>query len=527
VIAIFAVALASAPASSAATTRFVSPNGANSAACTDAAPCDFPKALTLTAASDTIVVKSGTYLANPGFTVAVPNVDIVGEDGTKPELKLTGVAPAGQGVVFGAGASGGKLRHLTLEALGGVSAVTALAPMTVSDVDVSATGPGVTVKPGVPGLPTIRRSRISVAPPSGGGEGLVLDAGTVVSDTLVRADSPAALPSSSAIVSAGSSRFRNVTAIASGTGSRGLLVKAGSSARTVSVKNSILRGDTAANDMVVFPGGPAPFSPGNPICMIDPAVCIDTVTSDVTIDHSNFRASSGPLNAASGSNQTADPQFTSAPSGDFRPKAGSPAIDAGIDDPDNGPTDLDGKARNLGLAPDMGAYEFVLPPPPPAQPTPSPTPPGGTGPQSDVVAPVADRTAPAMTALGVTNKKFAVARQATPVAARAKKGTTFVYTLSEPARVTLTIEKAVTGRRKGKKCVKVTHKNRKARKCKRYVKAGTLTRTGITGANAVPFSGRIGSKALKPATYRVRMVAVDSAGNKSTTKTVNFKIVKK
>jgi hypothetical protein len=49
----------------------------------------------------------------------------------------------------------------------------------------------------------------------------------------------------------------------------------------------------------------------------------------------------------------------------------------------------------------------------------------------------------------------------------------------------------------------------------------------VTGANAVPFSGRIGKKALKPASYRLSMVATDAAGNKSSAKTIAFKVVKK
>jgi len=523
-IATAAAALICAPVASAAT-RFVSPAGTAASPCTDAAPCDFPKVLTLTGANDTIVVKSGTYLANPGFTVTVANVDIVGEDGTKPELKLTGVFPAGQGIVFAPGASGGKLRHLKLEALGRVTAVSAQATVTVSDVDVDATGPGVATSPGVPGPPSaIRRSRISVTPPFGGEDGLRLNADTVVSDTLVRIDSPVGLPGSSAIASTSNSRFRNVTAIGSGTGSRGLLVQASSSPRVVSVKNAILRGDSAEFDMAVQTGGPAPFSPGHPICMFDPLLCTDTVTSDVTIDHSNFRGTTGPLNAASGSNQTADPQFTNAPGGDFRPKAGSPAIDAGIDDPDNGPTDLDGRARKIGSAVDIGALEFD---PPPAEPQTQPTSPGGISEPQQQVAPIVDRVAPALSAVGITNKTFAVGAQATPVAARAKKGTTFVYTLSEPATVAIAIQRPQPGRRKGRNCVKPSKKNRKAKKCTRFATVGTLTRSGIAGTNVVPFSGRIGKKALKPATYRAAIVATDAAGNKSAVKTIGFKVVRR
>jgi hypothetical protein len=43
---------------------------------------------------------------------------------------------------------------------------------------------------------------------------------------------------------------------------------------------------------------------------------------------------------------------------DFHELAGSPTIDKGTDDPQNGATDPDGRPRFLGAAPDIGAYEF-------------------------------------------------------------------------------------------------------------------------------------------------------------------------
>ena len=64
------------------------------------------------------------------------------------------------------------------------------------------------------------------------------------------------------------------------------------------------------------------------------------------------------------------------------------------------------------------------------------------------------------------------------------------------------------------------------RGCKVYRVAGTLRRSGKAGANKVPFSGRIGKKALKPATYRASIVATDAAGNASKTQRKNFRVVK-
>jgi hypothetical protein len=377
---------------------------------------------------------------------------------------------------------------------------------------------GVSIARGISPLaqvPVMRRSRITLTSsgPFAGGPALTVG-GAVVTDTLVRASASGPIGGAIAVNSS-SGTLRNVTAIATGIASRGLWVNAplGPVSSLVSVRNSIFRADDAATDVVV----------DGAFVVLCPPICGSP--GDLTITHSNFRAATGTLNGASGSNQTADPQFTDAAAGDFRPKAGSPVIDAGTDDADLGSVDLDGKTRKIGSAVDIGAFEYE-PPAPPLPPLPPISTPGG-GAQPDVQLPV-DGIAPALSALGITNKTFAVGPQATPVAARAaKKGTTFVYTLSEPATVTISIDQAQTGRRKGSSCVKQTSKNRKAKKCTYYVSKGAISRAGTVGPNALPFSGRIGTKALKPGSYRAVLGAVDSAGNRSALKTVAFKIVKK
>lgn len=64
-------------------------------------------------------------------------------------------------------------------------------------------------------------------------------------------------------------------------------------------------------------------------------------------------------------NIDADPLFVDADAGDVNLTEDSPAIDAGDPDaPDLPPADFDGNPRIEGPAPDMGALEFVGPPPP-------------------------------------------------------------------------------------------------------------------------------------------------------------------
>ena len=79
--------------------------------------------------------------------------------------------------------------------------------------------------------------------------------------------------------------------------------------------------------------------------------------------------------------------------------------------------------------------------------------------------------------------------------------------------VTFRIERKVAGRKKGKKCVKVTKKNKGKKKCSRFVKAGKFVRKDQKkGARTVAFSGKIGKKKLKPGKYRVAMTAYNKAG---------------
>lgn len=71
-------------------------------------------------------------------------------------------------------------------------------------------------------------------------------------------------------------------------------------------------------------------------------------------------------------------------------------------------------------------------------------------------------------------------------------------------------------------------RRRLKRRCTRYVRMGTLTRTKThEGANRVKFTGRLGRKALKVGAYRVVARASDAAGNRSKTRGAKFKIVRR
>jgi Tol biopolymer transport system component len=149
-----------------------------------------------------------------------------------------------------------------------------------------------------------------------------------------------------------------------------------------------------------------------------------------------------------------------------------------------------------------------------------PPPPGGSPPP---LAGARD-TPPVMSGARVTNKRFAVAPQATVVSAKAKPGTKFLFSLSENARTTITISRRLAGRRKGRRCVKPRKSLKK--RCTRLVRAGTLTRSKTkAGKNSIAFSGRLGRKALRPGAYQASLVATDAAGQKSTPRVVKFSVV--
>jgi hypothetical protein len=153
-----------------------------------------------------------------------------------------------------------------------------------------------------------------------------------------------------------------------------------------------------------------------------------------------------------------------------------------------------------------------------------PVPPGGgPGPGGGTT----DTTAPVVSAVRVTNKRFRVGAKRTALAAkRAKRGTTFVLTLSEPARTTIAIAQRLPGRKKGTKCVKP--RKRLKKRCTRYVGKVTLTRAHTAqGVNRVAYSGRTSKGRLKPGRYRARLRATDAAGNRSKAATVTFTVVRR
>ena len=121
--------------------------------------------------------------------------------------------------------------------------------------------------------------------------------------------------------------------------------------------------------------------------------------------------------------------------------------------------------------------------------------------------PGADTTAPRISRLRMTRRRFAVGRRRTPRTARARRGTAFVFRLSEDARTTITI-----ARRRGGGC------SGGRRSFARRTRAGT---------NRIAYTGRTRGRVLRPGRYRATVRAADAAGNRSAPRRVTFTVVRR
>jgi Domain of unknown function (DUF4394) len=136
---------------------------------------------------------------------------------------------------------------------------------------------------------------------------------------------------------------------------------------------------------------------------------------------------------------------------------------------------------------------------------------------------------PVLSSLSLTNRTFAavgVRSKSRAAATRVPRGTTFRFTLSEAARVRVVFARKTAGRRVGGRCLAATSARRKRAKCTRYVAVGSISASGKAGRNSVKFTGRIGGRALAPASYRASVTATDSAAQRSTARTVSLRVVR-
>jgi hypothetical protein len=106
-------------------------------------------------------------------------------------------------------------------------------------------------------------------------------------------------------------------------------------------------------------------------------------------------------------------------------------------------------------------------------------------------------------------------------------GTTFSFTLNEPASVTLSFSRRAAGRKLHGKCVAPSSTNLRMPGCTRTILAGSFSFTGQLGTNQVSFAGRIsGTNKLKPGGYTLEITATNTEGKRSAPQSLTFTIVK-
>jgi hypothetical protein len=137
-----------------------------------------------------------------------------------------------------------------------------------------------------------------------------------------------------------------------------------------------------------------------------------------------------------------------------------------------------------------------------------------------------DATAPVVTGFGVSNKAFAASRTGARATRARRRGTTFRFKLSEPARVVIRLERALPGVRVGRAC-KPLKRGRRGRRCTRFRVAGTITRAAKAGRTSLRFSGRLRGRSLAAGRYRATVVATDAARNRSAPRRVTFRMLRR
>jgi hypothetical protein len=105
-------------------------------------------------------------------------------------------------------------------------------------------------------------------------------------------------------------------------------------------------------------------------------------------------------------------------------------------------------------------------------------------------------------------------------------GTTFSFTLNEPAAVSFTFTQRARGRRVNGRCVAQTKNNAHLAACARVVTRGTLKFAGHAGLNKVSFQGRISrSSKLPPGAYTLVIAASNAAHQHASPMRLSFTIV--
>jgi hypothetical protein len=142
--------------------------------------------------------------------------------------------------------------------------------------------------------------------------------------------------------------------------------------------------------------------------------------------------------------------------------------------------------------------------------------PGGTTPIATAVV----DTLPLLGRPKVSPKKFAP-----KVKGSKRGGTSFRYSVNEASSVRFKIERKSFGRLVGKKCKRSKGKKSGGRKCALFRRVGSRAQKAKPGVNKLRWNGKLKGKPLPAGSYRATVVATDSAGGRSGSKKVGFRIL--
>jgi hypothetical protein len=307
------------PASASATTYYAAPGTMNTTGCTTpATACELPYAIETApqANGDVVIVLPGTYDVGSTGMTASKAITIEGEPG-EPIPEIDGAT------------NGGNFSLLELD--GG--------PGTVVDglklVQSGTFGPPDTILD-LAGGALIERVFAEAAP---GDEGTVvaLNTGTVLADSVAWADDGSDSGPAVLMGTSGTATVENVTAYGA-VGVEAINLNMSGNA-SITMENTIAHGTNDDLDAYADMGG----------------------TASIDAGYSNYATTSGTINTSEGHNQTTAPALSDPADGDFHELASSPTVDAGVANSLADPEDLDGNPRSLGAAPDIGAYELVVP----------------------------------------------------------------------------------------------------------------------------------------------------------------------
>lgn len=305
-----AITLLLAPAASAQ--RFAAPGGSGPAAtCPFADPCDIEVAIesAFVVAGETIIVLPGNYSLAATLIPNANPVTITGQPGApRPRISVANTAlDAGAGTV---------VRDLFLQSTAGSPAVF---------------GRGA----------TLERLEVQAVDPASGG--VFLEDGALFRDSFASTNRDGAAADTVRAVFNGAT-VSNVTAIGLGDGADGIV--ADPVPQTVTLRNVIARGSGAM---------------GFGIRVRDDGDNDNLVVTATSSNYSNFiDVPPDGLFVDGGGNQTAAPAFVDpGPTArDFHQVVGSPTRNAGSPFAGTGALDIDGQARIMGTALDIGGDEF-------------------------------------------------------------------------------------------------------------------------------------------------------------------------